>query len=110
MKKSPLLIILFAILFLFIIQSIGTLVESIYILDLMNSSLDEKALGVLFFFTPLLALPFYKKNPRLLVWILFANAVRLPWAYPLPQHQQPTGFLWHCHLCLPQLVLPAHQL
>jgi endonuclease/exonuclease/phosphatase family metal-dependent hydrolase len=72
MKKSPVLVITFAILFLFILQSIGTLVESIYILDLMNSSLDEKALGVLFFFAPLLALPFYKKNPRLLVWILFA--------------------------------------
>jgi endonuclease/exonuclease/phosphatase family metal-dependent hydrolase len=72
MKKSFLAVILFAILLLFIIQSIGTLVESIYILDLMNTSLDEKALGVLFFFAPLLAVPFYKKNQRLLVWILFA--------------------------------------
>jgi endonuclease/exonuclease/phosphatase family metal-dependent hydrolase len=72
MKNSPLLVILFAILFLFIIQSAGTLVESIYILDLMNSSLDEKALGVLFFFTPLLPLPFFKKFPRPLTWILFA--------------------------------------
>jgi endonuclease/exonuclease/phosphatase family metal-dependent hydrolase len=72
MKKSPLMIILFAILFLFIIQSIGTLVESIYILDLMNSSLDEKALGILFFFGPLLVLPFFKKDQRLLAWILFA--------------------------------------
>jgi endonuclease/exonuclease/phosphatase family metal-dependent hydrolase len=72
MKKSPLLIILFAILLLFIIQSIGTLVESIYILDLMNSNLDEKALGVLFFFGPLLVLPFFKKDQRILMWILFA--------------------------------------
>jgi endonuclease/exonuclease/phosphatase family metal-dependent hydrolase len=72
MKKFPLLMILFAILFLFIIQSIGTLVESIYILDLMNSSLDEKALGVLFFFGPLLVLPFFKKDQRLLAWVLFA--------------------------------------
>jgi endonuclease/exonuclease/phosphatase family metal-dependent hydrolase len=71
MKKSLLLVIAFAILFLFIIQSIGTLVESIYILDLMNSNLDEKALGVLFFFVPLLVLPFFKKDQRLLVWILF---------------------------------------
>jgi len=71
MKKSPLQIILFAILFLFIIQSIGTLVESIYILDLMNTSLDEKALGVLFFFGPLLVLPFFKKDQRLLIWVLF---------------------------------------
>lgn len=71
MKKSHLLIIVFGILFLFFIQSAGTLVESIYILDLMNSSLDEKALGVLFFFAPLLVLPFLKKDMRLLVWILF---------------------------------------
>src|SRR4030066_2198037 len=70
MKKSHLLVIVFGILFLFIIQSAGTLVESIYILDLMNSNLDEKALGVLFFFTPLLVLPFYKKSPRQLTAIL----------------------------------------
>jgi endonuclease/exonuclease/phosphatase family metal-dependent hydrolase len=70
MKKDHLLVIVFGILFLFIIQSAGTLVESIYILDLMNSNLDEKALGVLFFFTPLLVLPFYKKYPRQLTAIL----------------------------------------
>lgn len=71
MKKSHLLVIAFGILLLFIIQSAGTLVESIYILDLMNSNLDEKALGVLFFFLPLLLLPFYKKNQPVLVWLLF---------------------------------------
>lgn len=32
------------------------LVESIYILDLLNTSLDEKVLGVLFFFSPLVLL------------------------------------------------------
>ena len=72
MKKPLFVVIAFAILLLFIIQSIGTLVESIYILDLMNSNLDEKALGVLFFFVPLLLLPFFKKHARLPVWILFA--------------------------------------
>jgi endonuclease/exonuclease/phosphatase family metal-dependent hydrolase len=71
MKKSYPLVLVFGILFLFIIQSAGTLVESIYILDLLNSNLDEKVLGVLFFFTPLLPLPFYKRNPRWLGWILF---------------------------------------
>ena len=71
MKKPILLIILFGILLLFLIQSAGTLVESIYILDLMTSGLDEKALGVLFFFVPLLLLPFFKKNQRVLVWLLF---------------------------------------
>jgi len=73
MKKSHLLVIAFGILFLFVIQSAGTLVESIYILDLMNSSLDEKALGVLFFFAPLVLLPFFRKGQRLLVWILFTT-------------------------------------
>src|SRR5512136_1760772 len=71
MKKSYPLVLVFGVLFLFFIQAAGTLVESIYILDLMNSNLDEKVLGVLFFFTPLLLLPFYKKYPRPLVWILF---------------------------------------
>ncbi len=73
MKKFHLLIIIFAILFLFIIQSTGTLVESIYILDLMTSGLDAKALGVLFFFVPLLFLPFFKKGQPLVVWILFGS-------------------------------------
>src|SRR4030042_1268578 len=71
MKKFPLLISAFGILFLVVIQSAGTLVESIYILDLMSSNLDEKALGVLFFFVPLLLLPFFKKYQRVMVWILF---------------------------------------
>ena len=71
MKKSHLTIIALGILLLFFTQSAGTLVESIYILDLMNSNLDEKALGVLFFFAPLLLLPFFKKGQRPLVWILF---------------------------------------
>ena len=71
MQKHRFLIVAFGILILFIIQSAGTLVESIYILDLMNSNLDEKALGVLFFFAPLLLLPFFKKGQRLLVWSLF---------------------------------------
>lgn len=72
MKKTYLLMIAFSVLFLFTLQSIGTLVESIYILDLMNSNLDEKALGVLFFFIPLLVLPFFKKGGRTLLWTLFS--------------------------------------
>ena len=70
MKKPHLLVPIFAILFLFTIQSAGTLVESIYILNLMNSSLDARALGVLFFFTPLVALPFFKSARRSLLWVL----------------------------------------
>jgi len=71
MKKAYLFVIAFGILFLFLIQMAGTLVESIYILDLMHTSLDAKALGVLFFFAPILLLPFRKKIPSLLVWTMF---------------------------------------
>jgi endonuclease/exonuclease/phosphatase family metal-dependent hydrolase len=71
MKKTHWLILAFAILFLFMLQSVGTLVESIYILDLMTGGLDEKALGVLFLFVPLLMLPFFKKGKTTLLWILF---------------------------------------
>lgn len=58
--------------FLFFTQSAGRLIESIYILDLMNTTLDEKALGVLFFLLPCLFLPFYKKYPDLLAWLAYA--------------------------------------
>jgi len=71
MKKTHLMIIAFAILFLFTLQSIGTLVESIYIFDLMNSNLDEKALGVLLLFVPLLVLPFFRRGGRGMMWALF---------------------------------------
>jgi endonuclease/exonuclease/phosphatase family metal-dependent hydrolase len=71
MKKTNLIIISFGIFFLFLIQMAGSLVESIYILDLMNTSLDEKALGLLFFFSPVLLLFFRKKLPVQMVWVLF---------------------------------------
>jgi len=71
MKKSNLIIMVFGIYFLFLIQMIGSLVESIYILDLMNTSLDEKVLGLLFFFSPALLLFFRKRLPVQMVWVLF---------------------------------------
>ncbi|MFV1949721.1 MAG: endonuclease/exonuclease/phosphatase family protein [Anaerolineales bacterium] len=71
MKKPYLIVIVFGIFFLFLIQMAGSLVESIYILDLMNTSLDEKALGVLFFFSPVLLFFYRKKPPVQAVWILF---------------------------------------
>ena len=49
----------------------GSLVESIYILDLMNTSLDEKVLGLLFFFSPALLFFFRKKLPVQIIWVLF---------------------------------------
>jgi endonuclease/exonuclease/phosphatase family metal-dependent hydrolase len=63
---------LYALFFLFFIQMAGTLVQSIYVLDLMNTSLDARALGVLFFFAPLLLLPFRKRFPSWMVWSLAA--------------------------------------
>lgn len=75
MNKPVLLAVVFAILFLFTLQSAGTLVESIYILDLMNTNLDAKALGVLFFFTPLLALPWFRRATRPLTLVLLLALV-----------------------------------
>jgi endonuclease/exonuclease/phosphatase family metal-dependent hydrolase len=72
MKKSFFILIAFALVFLFFIQMAGTLVESIYILDLMHLTVDEKVLGLLFFFTPLLLIPFFKRFRPQLVWITFA--------------------------------------
>ena len=71
MKRISPLVIAFGVVYLFFIQTAGTLVESIYILDLMNTSLDEKALGVLFYFSPLLLFLFPKKQPGWTVWLLF---------------------------------------
>ena len=71
MKRSYLTVTAFGIFFLFFIQSAGVLVESIYILDLMNTTLDAKALGLLFFFTPVLLIPFHTKIPKWTVWLIF---------------------------------------
>jgi endonuclease/exonuclease/phosphatase family metal-dependent hydrolase len=71
MKRNSSIILAFGIVILFFIHLAGTLVQSIYIMDLMNTNLDEKVLGLLFFFTPLLVIPFYKKFRRGLVWGTF---------------------------------------
>jgi len=61
-------IIRYAILWLFFVQSALMLVEAIYILDLMNTRLDEKAAGILFFFSPVLLLFFRRGFPGWLSW------------------------------------------
>lgn len=71
MKKTYFAVIALGIFFLFLIQMAGTLVESIYILDLMNTSLDEKVLGLLFFFSPVLMFAYRGKRPALTAWVLF---------------------------------------
>ena len=106
MKRSFPIILVFAILILFFIQSAGTLVESIYIMDLMNTSLDEKALGVLFFFSPILLIPFYKKFPRGLVWFTFALAFVTRWLAPLFENSR-TGFnIGAGNICCHEPILP----
>ncbi|PWH15552.1 MAG: hypothetical protein DDG59_11255 [Anaerolineae bacterium] len=71
MKPSDRYALIFALLFLFLLHSIGSLVESIYILDLLQTSLDEKALGLLFLFSPALLLLFRRKPSRFLMGLLF---------------------------------------
>jgi len=74
-KKSLPVAAASAVLFLFFIQAAGTLVASIYILDLMHTSLDAKALGVLAFFAAVLLLPFRGRVPAWLTWILVVALV-----------------------------------
>jgi hypothetical protein len=71
MRKSYIFTTALTIIFLFTFQMSGILVESIYILDLLNTALDEKALGLFFFFAPVLLVPFRKKTPGWIVWVLF---------------------------------------
>ncbi len=71
MNKHHNFILAFALTFLFFIQMAGILVESIYIMDLMNTSLDAKVLGLLFFFTPVLLILFRKGTPAWTFWLTF---------------------------------------
>ncbi|MCX8063086.1 MAG: endonuclease/exonuclease/phosphatase family protein [Anaerolineales bacterium] len=71
MKSSNRYALIFALLFLLLLHSIGTLVESIYILDLLKTSLDEKALGLLFLFSPVFLLLLKRRPSRALIWLLF---------------------------------------
>ncbi|MHA1340249.1 MAG: endonuclease/exonuclease/phosphatase family protein [Promethearchaeota archaeon] len=61
-------IIFVSIIFLFMLQSITILIQNIYIMDLLNTQLDEKVLGLLFFFTPIVFL-FLKKIPPKMIEI-----------------------------------------
>jgi len=69
MKKNHLIMTAYGILFLFLIQMTATLVESVYIMDLLNTALDEKALGILFLLSPVLLLLFRRKHARWLLWL-----------------------------------------
>ena len=71
MKKNALPVFAFTFLFLFFFQMAGTLVSSIYTLDLLHTSLDVKVLGVLFFFAPVIYLGIRRKAPDWLTWFFF---------------------------------------
>ncbi|MFX1470670.1 MAG: hypothetical protein ACFFB8_18690, partial [Promethearchaeota archaeon] len=51
-------LLLLTVLFLFFFQLLGDLIESIYMLDLLNLEIDEKVAGLFFLFTPIILLGF----------------------------------------------------
>ncbi len=63
-KKINSELVILTVMFLFFIQLVGDLIESIYMLDLLNLTLDEKALGLLFLLTPFILLVFRYKIPN----------------------------------------------
>ena len=87
MQKHHLLVVAFGILFLFIIQSAGTLVESIYILDLMNSNLDEKSAGGVVFLCAIAPASRLQKGSASTGMDSFRLVAHLPWADSVPQHR-----------------------
>jgi endonuclease/exonuclease/phosphatase family metal-dependent hydrolase len=71
MKKTFSSLLVFSLLFLFFIQMAGILVSSIYTLDLLNTSLDAKVLGVLFFFAPVTFVKVRRQMPGWMTWVFF---------------------------------------
>ena len=69
-KKINSELVLLTVMFLFFIQLVGDLIESIYMLDLLNLELDEKAAGVLFLLTPIILLAFRRKIPNFFLELL----------------------------------------
>jgi endonuclease/exonuclease/phosphatase family metal-dependent hydrolase/MFS family permease len=63
-------LILLSILFLFFLQLISDLVESIYVLDLLHTSLDEKVAGIIFLLTPIILIFFKKGVSKKFLYIL----------------------------------------
>ncbi|MFX1281766.1 MAG: endonuclease/exonuclease/phosphatase family protein [Promethearchaeota archaeon] len=66
-KKINSELALLTVMFLFFFQLVGDLIQSIYMLDLLNLELDEKALGLLFLITPVILLAFKHKIPNYLI-------------------------------------------
>ena len=62
-KKFNSDIALLTVIFLFFFHLLGDLIESVYMLDLLNLSIDEKAAGLLFLLSPLILLGFRRDVP-----------------------------------------------
>ncbi|NVM36446.1 MAG: endonuclease/exonuclease/phosphatase family protein [Candidatus Lokiarchaeota archaeon] len=82
-KKFNSDIALLTVMFLFFFQLLGDLIESVYILDLLNLSLDEKAAGLLFLFTPIILLGFRRNIPDYLLEVVAIIAIILRLISPL---------------------------
>ena len=90
MQTKILRITFLSLVVLFFIQVAGTLVESIYILDLLNTSLDEKVLGLLFFFSPVVLLFWRRKLPQ---WLAPLSLAVLALARGITPHLTTNGRL-----------------
>jgi len=69
-KENQSDLIILSVLFLFFLQLISDLIESVYMLDLLNTSLDEKVLGIMFLLTPLLLIPFKKGVSKKMLYVI----------------------------------------
>ncbi len=69
--------ILLTVIFVFFFQMVSDVIEAIYTMDLLNTTLDEKVAGVGFFLTTPLLFIFWKKIPDLLMKIVGTVAIVL---------------------------------
>lgn len=112
MKKPASLIIAWGLLFTLLFQMVGTLVESIYILDLLNTTLDEKILGLIFLFSPIVLIAFRKQVPDWLIWVAYATLLvnrGVVGLLPTSARMLSAGFGAGAGLILMVLMLVKHK-
>ncbi len=100
--------ILLTIIFVFFFQMISDVIESIYTMDLLNTTLDEKVAGVVFFFTTPILFAFRKKIPDSAIKIFGVLAIVLRMLEPF---FRTTWKIWigGASLGLLLLYLPAYM-
>ncbi len=74
-KKFNSEIALLTVMFLFFFQLVGNLIESIYMLDLLNLEIDEKIAGLFFLFSPIIILAFRKQIPNYFLEVVAIVAI-----------------------------------